>query len=288
MAWMEPCTGPFEDSWTTLYPNAKFDEDPLDIMNELNEILLGEHFYAVPQPTPIGCMGEVAIVQELSARDDYHLYNRQIANVAVALLSEESHVKKRPHPDAANSNSNGNSVSSPHTKKQKTTVSDQNNQSTKNDFHKYQSEKWDSRFQDLVQFKQTYGHCTVPNMFSSNPKLAQWVKRQRYQHKLKAQGKPNTLTYARRQVLEMVGFAWDSHEAAWMERWNELRSYRVEHGHNNVPTNYESTRHLWIWVKCQRRQYRLFQSGQPSNMTMERIIKMESLNFNWNPRNLKL
>jgi hypothetical protein len=293
MAWIESSSCEFsfqEDSWT------KFDcseEEPLGILNEVADILTDvlaldydyDIFQLLPQPTPIGSMGGVAIVQELSARDDCHLTNSAIANDVVALLSADSHSPKRP---LDTEESPLVAFSSPQTKKKKLVAAEQATQNTDLDFHGYQCEKWDSSLQELLDFKQTHGHCGVPNIFPSNPSVAQWVKRQRYQHKLKMQGKRNTLTDARQQVLEMVGFVWDSQEAAWMERWNELRSFWMENGHSNVPTNYESNRQLWIWVKCQRRQYKLNQAGRPSNMTIERITKMESLGFNWNPRKLKL
>jgi hypothetical protein len=41
---------------------------------------------------------------------------------------------------------------------------------------------------------------------------------------------------------------------------------------------------LSIWVKCQRRQQRLIQKGEPSNMTHERIQKLDAIGFVWNPR----
>ena len=40
-----------------------------------------------------------------------------------------------------------------------------------------QSGQWDERYQDLVQFRQEYGHSTVPHNYVQNIPLAQWVKR---------------------------------------------------------------------------------------------------------------
>jgi len=285
------------------------DLNPIDIMNH-NAAFLDDYdenfLQAIPQPTPIGVMvGERDdISKEYSVEVACNGYRNEIMDDIVYLLSDESRLKKRPLleaaeilPDISNSWSNSqiSFLSPPPTgtkKKRKTNDVPQNgatnSQSSANDFHGYQCEKWDTRLQELLDFKKTHGHCNVPNVFPLNPQLAQWVKRQRYQHKLKAQGKRNTLTDARKQVLDMVGFVWDSHEAAWAERWNELQLFFVENGHSNVPTNFDANRQLWIWVKCQRRQHKLYQSGRPSNITMERIVKMESLNFNWNPRRLNL
>ena len=62
-----------------------------------------------------------------------------------------------------------------------------------------------------------------------------------------------------------------------------LLSFFAQHGHTNVPSNYED-KTLAIWIKCQRHNYRLFMSGQPSNMTPERIAKLKSLRLVRDPR----
>ena len=113
------------------------------------------------------------------------------------------------------------------------------------------------------------------------------------------------MTDERQQALESLGFVWDSHWAIWEERLNELVAFRDDHGHCNVPANFEGNPPLSIWVKvraishpkhianafvltltfassqCQRRQYKLFRSGQKSNMTEERIAKLDSVGFSW-------
>jgi hypothetical protein len=99
------------------------------------------------------------------------------------------------------------------------------------------------------------------------------------------------MTDERIVALENVGFALvcDSHGAAWEERWIELREYRQSTGHSNVPSNHPSNPQLATWVKCQRRQYKLFWGGKASNMTVERIATLESLGFeSWELRGSKI
>jgi hypothetical protein len=151
-------------------------------------------------------------------------------------------------------------------------------------FRDYQSKQWSEKFQELVVFKKERGHCCVPHTFKANPPLARWVKRQRYQYKLKNECKPSTMTDERILALERMGFVWDSHGAAWEERWSELGQYQGSTGHCNVPSNYNSNPQLATWVKCQRRQYKFFWDGKPSNMTLERISKLENLGFEWELR----
>ena len=170
-----------------------------------------------------------------------------------------------------------------------------NNKSTKNNgnnnkrdtskrFRSYQAENWTEKYEELLDFRLTHGHCLVPNCFPINPSLAEWVRRQRYQYKLLGEGKHSTMSGNRIQALEMLGFVWNSHEAVWEERRKELEEYRKLHNDCNVPSNYVN-RQLAIWIKRQRRQYKFLCNGQPSTMTQYRIQRLEELGFAWDGRN---
>jgi hypothetical protein len=145
--------------------------------------------------------------------------------------------------------------------------------------------KWQQRFNELVEFKKEYDHCSVPTHWPQNHALAQWVKRQRSQYKLKKCGNHSNLIDSREKALDDLAFIWDSHLVFWEERLNELRSFRDEHGHANVPTTYPKNQQLAFWAKCQRRQYKLLVQRDPqSNMTQERIAKLSSVGFIFDPR----
>lgn len=131
----------------------------------------------------------------------------------------------------------------------KMTPEDDSDEVILNRFRTYQSEHWNERFGDLVQFRAEHGHCFVPHNFPENLALAQWVKRQRYQYKLKQEKKHSALTDEREASLEAMGFVWDSHRAIWEERYRSLCRFRQVNGHSNVPSNY-SDKGLAIWVKC--------------------------------------
>jgi hypothetical protein len=150
----------------------------------------------------------------------------------------------------------------------------------------YQAPKWEERLQELVAYHKKYGDCLVPHNWPENVPLAQWVKRQRYQYKLKREGSRSTLIAERQCALEKLGFTWDSHESAWEERLAELKEFKNIHGHCRVPSTFAEHPKMSVWVKCQRRQYKLFWSGERSNITEERIAKLTNLGFVWNPRNL--
>lgn len=154
-------------------------------------------------------------------------------------------------------------------------------------FRAYQAGQWTDRYNDLVAFKQACGHCCVPHTYKENLPLARWVKRQRYQYKLMMEGKSSTMTSERIQVLEGIGFIWDSQGAAWNERLLELKEFRRAHRHCNVPSNFQGNPQLATWVKCQRRQYKLHKEGKTSNMTSERIQSLEDIGFEWLLRSYK-
>ena len=151
-------------------------------------------------------------------------------------------------------------------------------------FRAYQAENWTEKYEELIEFRNRLGHCLVPNHFEENPTLAQWVKRQRYQYKLKLLNRRSTMSDERVQALEDIGFVWDSHSAAWDERLDELIHYKDVNGHCNVPSRYADNRQLAIWVKRQRRQYKFHCEGKPSSMTQERIDTLNSLGFQWDMR----
>lgn len=75
------------------------------------------------------------------------------------------------------------------------------------------------------------------------------VKRQRYQYRAKQERRHSTLTKERQELLEKLGFVWDSHASGWDERWKELRDFKLKHGHCRVPKTYSTNQQLAIWVK---------------------------------------
>lgn len=151
-------------------------------------------------------------------------------------------------------------------------------------FRPYQYEQWTEKFQDLISFRKEKGHCQVPHTYKENPALARWVKRQRYQYKLKVDGKMSTMTDERITLLENIGFIWDSHAAAWAEKLYELKDFTRRRGHCNVPSTFPENPQLATWVKCQRRQYKLLRDDKVSNMTVDRILELEKVGFVWEVR----
>lgn len=148
-------------------------------------------------------------------------------------------------------------------------------------FRSYQAENWTEKFDDLLRFREENGHCLVPNCHPENPALAQWTKRQRYQYKLKQDGKRSTITDERVRALEEAGFVWDSHKAVWSERLEELKDFKKQYNHCNVPSRYKPNHQLAIWVKRQRRQWKNKLDHLPNCMTDDRQQALEIIGFLW-------
>ena len=98
-------------------------------------------------------------------------------------------------------------------------------------------------------------------------------------------GRPSTLTDNRQWELESIGFAWDAHKASWDDRVQGLLDFRSKYGTVNVPS-YFTDQALATWVKAQRRSMRLRKKGMKNTLTDERVAQLDSLGFDWNPRNL--
>ena len=151
-------------------------------------------------------------------------------------------------------------------------------------FRNYQADSWRTMFKQLCDFRRTHNHSLVPHTYHPNPRLSQWVKRQRRQYKLYQEGKRSTMTQERIEELERVGFIWDSHQVAWEARYQELKEYKKKYGNCDVPSNFPQNHKLSVWVKRQRRQYKLFWNSEPSAMTIDRMGKLSDLDFSWELR----
>jgi hypothetical protein len=145
------------------------------------------------------------------------------------------------------------------------------------------SAAWEDRLRELADYRKIHGHCNIPQNCSENTKLAQWVKTQRKEYRLQAEGKISHTTLCRVQELDSLDFEWDIHGTVWKDRLSELADYRRIQGHCNVPQRDSENSKLATWVKTQKKQYRLFLDGKKSQMTLHRMQELESLGFEWKP-----
>ncbi len=130
--------------------------------------------------------------------------------------------------------------------------------------------KWNEMFAALHVFKGAHGHCNVPQGYSENPPLANWVGVQRTTHKEKK------ISQERINKLEALGFDWDPINSAWDEMFQQLCSFKKTNNHCNVPKDFENQQ-LSTWVSVQRTNYK------SKKILQERIDQLEKIGFDWDP-----
>ena len=81
---------------------------------------------------------------------------------------------------------------------------------------------WDERFQELLNFKQTFGHCIVPQHSQHIPGLGSWVKEQRKNYKLMMEGRRSSMTPEKALKLSNVGFVFNVLEHSKKRKSAEL------------------------------------------------------------------
>jgi hypothetical protein len=189
---------------------------------------------------------------------------------------------------------------------------------------------WNRRLAELKLYQQANGNCDVPHGHKENPQLAEWVHRQRCtyvsmkerektgetiseqrfrvkQEGLAKKGKeapppaprndPETERAAeqtirnRMDILEKMGFQFQVKRNTWMERLQQLREYKTEHGDCNVPITYAPNPAFGRWVHTQRHQEKLRREqrndgkkSSKSAMTDERFALLDAIGFSWEVR----
>jgi Helicase associated domain len=154
------------------------------------------------------------------------------------------------------------------------------------------SSNWDNWLKQLKAYKDEHGDTDVPLKYPKNIALGAFVNRQRTEYRKVQQGVHSSLTEKRINSLNELGFKWQLRvsRTPWEQRLEELREFKEEFGHCNVPSSWSKNQPLAYWVFKQRGQYRLFHenivngnSNNRCNMTEDRIAQLEELGFEWNP-----
>jgi hypothetical protein len=151
----------------------------------------------------------------------------------------------------------------------------------------------------LEAYKREHGDCNMPQGWAEDPRLANFVQRQRVEKKVLDRGGASPgLTAARVAKLDAIGFAWELSvaerskqcsegrwdDAGW-ERWLvNLQRYKQKHGDCNVPARWLDAQ-LTGWVSNQRRFKKALDRGDPfPQITVARVARLEALGFEWKLR----
>jgi hypothetical protein len=159
-------------------------------------------------------------------------------------------------------------------------------------------EEWEEMKQELIEFKEQFGHCFIPAAFPRNTRLGQWVslQRQLYQQSRKKDNSnglvlPSNLTKGKEKELLDIGldltmdnlaFGSMAYETIWMCRIEELAAFKDLQGHCDVPIDYNSPYYdLGLWVREQRILFIRGKEGIPSQLDKRRMDDLEQIGFSW-------
>jgi hypothetical protein len=130
----------------------------------------------------------------------------------------------------------------------------------------YEVLPWKEMYQRLVAYKNHNKTTNVPYKYKADPKLGLWVNHQRDFYSKK------TLSVDRINLLESVGFVWNTLDTQWMEIYNKLVEYKNKHGSTLVPT---IGHRLYKWVSTQRKVY------NNGDLLKKRYELLSSIGFAW-------
>jgi hypothetical protein len=87
---------------------------------------------------------------------------------------------------------------------------------------------WQTRFEELKEYKTKYGNCDVPQKYSPNQRLGSWVNKQRNEYNNREAGKKSQMTNYRIDQLNGIDFRWaePKGQKLWDKRYNELKEYK--------------------------------------------------------------
>jgi hypothetical protein len=141
--------------------------------------------------------------------------------------------------------------------------------------------KFQTRLEEMVQFKKTHRHTSIPRKYPYNQALSNWWATQRRQYTLMKRGQKSQLTPERAQQLFHSGLDLDCQkkqkfENSWDESYAELQLYKEEKG--SLPA-FTSGSALGKW--CQLQRDRISLSKPPPSLTIEQIEKLNEIGFDW-------
>jgi uncharacterized protein YbgA (DUF1722 family) len=134
--------------------------------------------------------------------------------------------------------------------------------------------KWNVKYEQLVEFNRTNGHCLVPHKYEQDKSLGEWVRKQRNIHN------NNKMRLDRKIILDEIGFTWkaDAHkfkDKLWHQQYEKIVEFKRKNGHCQVPHKYEQDKSLGHWV-CTQRNYHT-----NDKIRLDRKILLDDIGFVW-------
>jgi hypothetical protein len=121
-------------------------------------------------------------------------------------------------------------------------------------------------------FKEKHGHCHVRQAIETF-ELGQWANNQRDLYRRRAK----ILMGTRYEKLLDLGFDFETDQAPWHNRYDQLVRFYKQYGHTDVP---ETNKVLCRWMVTQRDLYR----KNCRIMLGHRQNKLMEIGFQWEPK----
>jgi hypothetical protein len=133
--------------------------------------------------------------------------------------------------------------------------------------------KWEMQFFELKKFKKKYGHCDVPQNQKKYNRLAAWCSNQRKWKKYR----PLEYDPHRVKELESIGFSWNVPDKRFEKNFKKIQVYILQYGHSSVFPSRDKSLNKWCT------HFREYKKNNSEVLTLERIKRLESIGFDWNP-----
>jgi superfamily II DNA or RNA helicase len=124
-------------------------------------------------------------------------------------------------------------------------------------------------------YYEAHGDLDVPTAYvaAGGFPLGKWLTAQR------AERNRGAMPADRAALLDRIGMIWDRLETAWMAAYQELRAFKDEHGHFEVPVDYLTADGIRLneWQGTQR------DAARAGILTGQRTALLEEIGFPWDP-----
>ena len=154
---------------------------------------------------------------------------------------------------------------------------------------------WEARSKRWYDSYLLYKQYAVSDKASNSlhKRLSTWAERQRQEYWRRQNGEESAMTDERAALLGSIGFEfsvsseWEtyqrhrrrfSNDKVWEAMFEKLRKHQAVVKENDQTTMSSS---LSAWQRHQRHEYRRFQRGKPTLLTIERIKLLNSTEFVW-------
>lgn len=139
-------------------------------------------------------------------------------------------------------------------------------------------EDWMESYERLRQYNKEHGHSKVTE--HEDKELFEWIRNQKVQlSKHETDLSEEQVSLLQECEIEVAM----ARESKMEDRTHELREFVEKHGHGVIPLTYPANPKLAHWAANQRKNWKLWKSGEKSNMTAERAALFEAYGFEFDP-----